>query len=207
MNESINTEEYLFKIDKVKFKAFCLCVSTPINQSLVKAKHRPYTKLSERGGAARNVAFVKCTATQKIWPTRYPKKEARHFFLFVLVLVRLLTNCYSLEDQAKKKKLSDWVPSRSPHSMFSSVGNLPFWKVKPMLKCLKLAFFLTASRGRLLWLQKEVWLYRSLWENDPTSHFIYYLSKHCKLEFMVSIASFKSSSIQHDVHLVNYCPI
>ena len=26
-------------------------------------------------------------------------------------------------------------------------------------------------------------------------------------ESMVSIASFKSSSIQHDVHLVNYCPI
>ena len=29
-------------------------------------------------------------------------------------------------------------------------------EVKPMLKCLKLAFFLIASRGRLLWLQKEV---------------------------------------------------
>ena len=36
-----------------------------------------------------------------------------------------------------------------------SVGNLRVWKVKPMRKCLKLAFFLTASRGRLLWLQKE----------------------------------------------------
>ena len=85
--------------------------------------------------------------------------------------------------------------------------SLRVWKVKPMLKCLKLAFFLIASRGRLLWLQKEVWLYRSLWENDPTSHLIYYLSKHCKHEFMVSVASFKSSSIQHDVHLVNYGPI
>jgi len=31
-------------------------------------------------------------------------------------------------------------------------------------------------------LQKEVWLYWSQWEND----LIYYLSKHCKHEFMVS---------------------
>ena len=26
-------------------------------------------------------------------------------------------------------------------------------------------------------------------------------------EFMVPVSSFKSSSIQHDVHFVNYCPI
>ena len=40
------------------------------------------------------------------------------------------------------------------------------------------------------------------WKNDPTSHLIYDLSK----KFMASIASFKSSSIQHDVHLENYNP-
>ena len=36
---------------------------------------------------------------------------------------------------------------------------------------------------------------------------IYSLSKHFPDEFMVSVASFKSSSTQHDVHLVNYGPI
>lgn len=57
-------------------------------------------------------------------------------------------------------------------------------------------------RERLHWLHKEVWLYVSVWENDPTS-----LSKQFPNEFMVSTTSFKSSSIQHDVHCVNYSPI
>jgi len=38
------------------------------------------------------------------------------------------------------------------------------------------SFSLITSRGRLLWLQKEVCFYRSLWENDSTSHLIYSLS-------------------------------
>ncbi len=60
-----------------------------------------------------------------------------------------------------------------------------------------------ASRGRLHWLQKEVRLYRSLCENEPTSLLIYYLSKPFPDEFVVSVAGFKSSLIQLDVHLVN----
>ena len=43
--------------------------------------------------------------------------------------------------------------------------------------------------------------------NDPISHLIYYISKLVSNCFMVSIFSFKSSSIQHDGHLVNYGPI
>jgi len=35
------------------------------------------------------------------------------------------------------------------------------------------------------------------------SQLIYSLSKHCKLEFMVLISCFKSSSMQQDVHFVN----
>ena len=40
-----------------------------------------------------------------------------------------------------------------------------------------------------------------------SSHLIYYLIKHFPNEFMVSLSSFKSSSIQHDVHFVNDGPI
>ena len=52
-----------------------------------------------------------------------------------------------------------------------------FWvsKVKPVQKCLKPAFFLMDSSGTLRWFQKEVWLYVSLWENEPASHWVYYL--------------------------------
>ena len=87
------------------------------------------------------------------------------------------------------------------------IANLQGWKVKPMRKCQKPAFYLMTIRGRLDWLQKEVWLYGSPWENDPTSLLIYYLSKLFPNEFMVSITSFMSSSIQPDVHFVNYGPI
>ena len=38
-----------------------------------------------------------------------------------------------------------------------------------MWKCLKSAFLLLTCRGRLHWLQKEVSLYESQWQNDPTS--------------------------------------
>lgn len=42
-------------------------------------------------------------------------------------------------------------------------------------------------------------------KNDPTSHFIiYYLRKQFAHEFIVSVATFKSSPVQHDVHYVNY---
>ena len=55
--------------------------------------------------------------------------------------------------------------------------------------------------------KKKVWLYVSLWENDPTSHLIYYLSKQFPHECMVSITSINSFSIQHDVNFLNYHPI
>ena len=38
--------------------------------------------------------------------------------------------------------------------------------------------------------------------NEPTSHLIYSF-----LTFMVSVATFKSSAIQHDAHLVHHSPI
>lgn len=41
----------------------------------------------------------------------------------------------------------------------------------------------------------------SKWKNYPTSHLVYYLSE----EFMVPIASFKYSSIYHDVHFRHHC--
>ena len=44
-------------------------------------------------------------------------------------------------------------------------------------KWLRPAFFQMASSGWLHWLQKFVQLYVSLWENDPTSHLIYYHKK------------------------------
>lgn len=40
-------------------------------------------------------------------------------------------------------------------------------------------------------------------KKDPNSHMIYFLSKQSLNEFCVSIATFKSS-IQHDIHFVNY---
>ena len=54
------------------------------------------------------------------------------------------------------------------------------------------------SRGRINWLQKEEQLYGVLWQNERISHLIYSLSYLFPNEFMVSIAGFKSSSIQHD---------
>ena len=45
--------------------------------------------------------------------------------------------------------------------------------------------------GMLHWLQKEVWLYLSLWENDHTCHLMYHLSKQFPNEVMASIAGFK----------------
>ena len=39
------------------------------------------------------------------------------------------------------------------------------------------------------------------------SHLVHELSKLVPNDFMVSISGFKSSSTQHDVHLVNYGPI
>ena len=41
-------------------------------------------------------------------------------------------------------------------------------------------------------------------ENDPTSHLIYYVSNLATNDFIVLIASFKSSSIQHGVNFVKY---
>jgi len=66
--------------------------------------------------------------------------------------------------------------------------------IKRKLPRLKSAFFLMAIRGRLLWLKKE----RSQWK---IWLLLYYL-RRCKHEFMVSIGSFKSPSIQRDVHQI-----
>ena len=44
----------------------------------------------------------------------------------------------------------------------------------------------------------------SLWENDPTSHFMFDLSKKFPDEFLISVSGFRST--QHDVHSVNYVP-
>lgn len=57
-----------------------------------------------------------------------------------------------------------------------------------------------APRGKLHWLQK-VRFYVSIWEFCPTSHLIYDLSKQFLNGFMVSIASFKSPLIWHDVQM------
>lgn len=42
------------------------------------------------------------------------------------------------------------------------------------------------------WLQKEVQLYVSVWENNPASHLFYYLSEQFPKEIMISSSSFKS---------------
>ena len=55
--------------------------------------------------------------------------------------------------------------------------------------------------------KKKSVFYVSLWENDPTSNLIYYLSKRFSNEFMVSFASLLSSSTKHDVNFVNYDPV
>lgn len=39
---------------------------------------------------------------------------------------------------------------------------IPGLNSEPILKCLETAFFITASRGSVIWLQKEAWLYRCL---------------------------------------------
>lgn len=61
-------------------------------------------------------------------------------------------------------------------------------------------FFHMACRGQLCWFQKEFWLYVSLCKNDPTSHLFYNLVP-------LSVFSFKTSSIQHDVQFVHFGPI
>lgn len=49
-----------------------------------------------------------------------------------------------------------------------------------------------ASRGRLVLLQQEVQMYRSLWENGPSAYHIYDLSKFFPNKFMIVVATFKS---------------
>ena len=53
------------------------------------------------------------------------------------------------------------------------------------------------------WPAGGIRLRRGLWENDPTSHLIVYLRKLFLNDFMVSMASFRSSSKQHKVYLVD----
>ena len=61
--------------------------------------------------------------------------------------------------------------------------------------------------ARLHCLQKVVRLCVSACENDPTSHLIFHLSERSPNERTVSSVSFRSSSTQRDVHLVNYGPV
>ena len=76
-------------------------------------------------------------------------------------------------------------------------------KVKPIPKVHE-TFSCMTSRGRLHWLQKEVFD-RILWENATTSLWIHNVSKHLPEELFC----FKSSSIEHDVYdvYVNYAHI
>lgn len=85
--------------------------------------------------------------------------------------------------------------------------NIQVWKLKLMQMCLTFSFFITTSRGQLLWLQNEGWLYRSLWENDPTSPLICSITTHFPKKLRVLITSCKSNLIQHGVHFVDYGPI
>ena len=75
------------------------------------------------------------------------------------------------------------------------------WKMKPMRKCFipTLYIFIFDST---VWKESQ-----SLCKNDPSSDLIYELSKLIPNDFMVLVASFKSSSIQNDVHFINYGPI
>ena len=57
------------------------------------------------------------------------------------------------------------------------------------------------------WLQKEVWLYVSIWKNDPTSQLIYDLTEQFLNEFIVSIAWLNASSKQPHTHFVNQGPV
>lgn len=52
--------------------------------------------------------------------------------------------------------------------------------------------------------QNDVWLCASLWENNPTSHLIYFFNNQFHNEFTSSITSFQSSSLQHDIWFLNH---
>lgn len=64
-------------------------------------------------------------------------------------------------------------------------------------------FFKTPSRGLFHWLQK-VCFDRSLRENDSTFHLVYIVGKHFPEGFMLSIATYKPSSMQHNCNYINY---
>lgn len=64
-----------------------------------------------------------------------------------------------------------------------------------------------AVRGRLTGSKIKSDCVEAYEKNDTISLLIYYLSKQFLSEFMVWIASYKSSSIQHDVHFVYYGPV
>ena len=73
------------------------------------------------------------------------------------------------------------------------------WEVQ---KWLKPAFLLaTTGATALVWKRR---LYVSLWENYPSSHLVYYLSKWFTNKFRILITSVESSSIQYDVYFVSY---
>ena len=65
--------------------------------------------------------------------------------------------------------------------------------------CQRFCGFFRWLNVSVVWFHKGVRLYVSLWENEPTSHLIYDLSKQISDEFMVSIYSVKSSLLQHNL--------
>lgn len=89
--------------------------------------------------------------------------------------VRPLTQNWIIISHAEVT-FTDWLIKRSQQweevQRFSSSKNSPritflalsFWKVKPMWKCLKLVFSLLTIRETKE-AQKEVWSYKSLWED------------------------------------------
>lgn len=59
--------------------------------------------------------------------------------------------------------------------------------IKTKIKSFKPSFFLTATRGCYLWLQKDFWSQRGVWDNSLTW---LDLCKHFPADFMVSVTDF-----------------
>lgn len=127
----------------------------------------------------------------------------------------------TVQEKRNNMLLADWSPSRCDTCWIISFF---IYLQQKTLKILKgtadhQAFIkgghsltlglLRGSKGRLLWEQKIRY-----WKNDPVSHWIYDISKHFLIEFIISIAFFSwphlesnnpeaGCSLQCD-YLVNY---
>ena len=110
------------------------------------------------------------------------KYSYRHMAIIQFSMVTKIKKLYILFC-SNPVRPSGFITPSPPFSCISTdsiyIGwSFPAWKVKPIRKCLKSAFFLMASQGMFSWFQRKDWLCVSLWENNPTSHLIYYLNKH-----------------------------